>query len=165
MRTSASTAAAALLVVVSTFALPRVSDAQALTVEQAREVIAPFYKALNAGNDAVALVNQATSPEWLSCGGNDVCRQRDQVGAAITGLQKAVPDLKWEIKDVMVSGDHVIVRGEASGTPAGTFMGVQGGGKSFRIMSIDVHTIKDGKMVQAYHVEDWMGAVRQLSAP
>jgi predicted ester cyclase len=87
------------------------------------------------------------------------------VGAAIASLHKAVPDLKWEIKEVLVSDDRVIVRGEASGTPAGVFMGVPGGDRSFRIMSIDVHTIKDGKMIQAYHVEDWMGAVRQIVRP
>jgi hypothetical protein len=31
-------------------------------------------------------------------------------------------------------------------------------------MSIDVHTIRDGRIVRSYHVEDWMGAVRQLAA-
>ncbi|HET7033695.1 MAG TPA: ester cyclase [Casimicrobiaceae bacterium] len=155
----------ALLAAVSVSVLPGTARAQTLTIDQAREIVAPFYRALNAGNDSIALVNQATSAEWVSCGGNDTCRGRDQVGASIAGLQKAVPDLKWEIKEVVVSGDRVIVRGEASGTPAGTFMGVPGGGKSFRIMSIDVHTVRDGKMIRAYHVEDWMGVVRQLSAP
>ena len=43
-------------------------------------------------------------------------------------------------------------------------MGVPHGGKSFRVMSIDVHTIRDGKIVRSYHVEDWMGATRQLAA-
>ena len=156
------TRAGTLLVSIA-LSLPGIAHAQTLTTEQARAAIAPFYQALNAGNDAVALVNQATSPDWVSCGGNDVCRPRDQVGASIAGLQKTVPDLKWEIKEVLVSGDRAIVRGEASGTPVGPLMGVPPGGKSFRIMSIDVHTIKDGKLIRAYHVEDWMGAVRQLS--
>jgi len=165
MRIQTLNSAVALLGALSTCTLPSIARADSLTVEQARQVIAPFYKALNAGSDAIALVNEATSPDWVSCGGNDTCRPRDQVGAAIGALQKAVPDLRWEIKELLVSDDRVIVRGEASGTPAGTFMGVSGEGRSFRIMSIDVHTIRDGKMVQAYHVEDWMGAVRQLSAP
>ena len=163
MQIHASASVFAFLVSVSAWPLPARADP--LTVDQAREIVAPFYRALNAGNDAIVLVNQATSTEWMSCGGNDTCRGRDQVGAAIAGLHRAVPDLKWEIKEVVVSGDRVIVRGEAFGTPTGTFMGVPGGGKSFRIMSIDVHTIKDGKMIRVYHVEDWMGAVRQLSAP
>jgi predicted ester cyclase len=128
--------------------------------------VALFYDALNAapGTDVPGLLMRATMPEWASCGGNDVCAAREQVIAAIAARHKAIPDLKWEIKEVLVSGDRVVVRGEASGTPAGDFMGVPHGGKSFKLMSIDVHTIDAGKLARSYHVEDWMGAVRQLSA-
>jgi len=145
------------------WALPTATDVQALTADQARATIAPFYQALNAGNDPASLINQVTTPDWMSCGGDESCRGRDQVGAAITRLEKAVPDLKWEVKDVVVAGDRVIVRGEATGTPAGDFLGVAPAGASFRIMSIDIHTLKDGKIARSYHVEDWQGAVRQLS--
>ncbi len=64
----------------------------------------------------------------------------------------------------MVHGDRIIVRSEASGTPAGPFFGVPPTGKSFKIMTIDIHTIKDGKAITAHHVEDWAGALRQLQA-
>jgi predicted ester cyclase len=140
--------------------------AQSLTADQARTVITPFYEALNSapGRDAAALVLQATAADWVSCSGNETCSPREKVAQAIAGFSRAIPDLRWEIKEVLVAGDRVIVRGEASGTPAGAFMGVPHGGKSFRIMSIDVHTIRDGRMVRAYHVEDWIGATRQLSA-
>ena len=144
--------------------LPGATQTPALTPNQARSIVVPFYEALNAGNDSIALINQATSSDWTSCGGNDACKRRDQVGAAIGALHKAVPDLKWEIKELLVSGDRVIVRGEASGTPSGTFMGLPPGGMSFRVMSIDLHTIEDGKIVRTYHLEDWTSAVRQLSA-
>ena len=83
---------------------------------------------------------------------------------AIAGRLKAIPDLKWEIKEVLVSGNRVTVRGEATGTPAGEFFGVPHGGKSFKIMSIDIHTIDGGKITRSYHIEDWAGAIRQLSA-
>ena len=99
----------------------------------------------------------------LSLRANDVCGAREQVIAAIAGRHKAIPDLKWEIKEVLVAGNRVTVRGEATGTPAGEFMGVPHGGKSFKLMSIDVHTVEGGKIVRSYHVEDWLGAVRQLS--
>ncbi|MFY7865715.1 ester cyclase [Roseateles sp.] len=142
------------------------AQAQNLTLDQARAAIAPFYDALNAapGKDAAALVMQATGPTWVSCSGQDECKPRDKVAPMIAGFGKAIPDLKWEIKEVLVSGDRVVVRGEASGTPAGAFMGVPHGGKSFRIMSIDIHTVEGGKLTRAYHIEDWMSAVRQLAA-
>ena len=141
-----------------------------LLAETARESapagVSTFYDALNAapGKDVSRLLEQATAPNWVSCGTNDVCLPREQVIAAIAGRHKAIPDLRWEIKEVVESANRVIVRGEASGTPAGDFMGVRHGGKSFKLMSIDVHTIADGKLIRSYHLEDWMGAVRQLSA-
>ena len=44
-----------------------------LTEAQARAIIAPFYRALNAttGDEVQALVVQATSADWVSCSGND----------------------------------------------------------------------------------------------
>jgi predicted ester cyclase len=89
---------------------------------------------------------------------------RDEVIGGIAQRLKSVPDLKWEIRDVQVSGNQVTVRGEATGTPAGEFMGALHSGKSFKVMSIDVHTLEGGKMVRSYHIEDWIGAVRQLTA-
>jgi predicted ester cyclase len=137
-----------------------------MSVETARASVAPFYKALNAefAKESPDLVRQATAPEWVSCRGNDVCNSRDEVIAGIAARLASIPDLKWQIKDVLVSGDQVTVRGEATGTPAGEFMGAPHTGKSFRVMSIDVHTLEGGKMIHSYHIEDWMGAVRQLTA-
>ncbi|MGH8865659.1 MAG: ester cyclase [Burkholderiales bacterium] len=65
---------------------------------------------------------------------------------------------------MLVDGNRVIVRSEASGTPAGPFFGVPHGGKSSRIMTIDIHTVQGGKLVEAHHVENRAGAIRQLSA-
>jgi len=137
-----------------------------MSVEAARASIAPFYKALNAAfaKDSPDLIRQATAPEWVSCRGNDVCNSRDEVIAGVGARLKSVPDLTWQIKEVLVSGNQVTVRGEATGTPSGEFFGAAHTGKSFKVMSIDVHTIEGGKMVRSYHIEDWMGAVRQLGA-
>jgi predicted ester cyclase len=136
-----------------------------ISEEQARASLAPFYKALNAvnANEAPKLVEQATTAGWMTCRGNDSCNSRDEVMAAIGQRLKGIPDLKWEIKEVLVAGNHVIVRGEATGTPVGNFMGANTNGKSFKLMSIDIHTIDGGKIARTYHVEDWQGAFRQIS--
>jgi predicted ester cyclase len=137
-----------------------------MSIEAARASVAPFYKALNAefAKDSPDLVRQSTAPQWVSCRGDDVCNNRDEVIAGIGQRLTSVPDLKWEIREVLVAGNKVTVRGEATGTPAGEFMGAPHTGKSFKLMSIDVHTLEGGKLVRSYHIEDWLGAVRQLSA-
>ena len=140
--------------------------AQSMTVEQARKQVAPFYEMLNqpATKDIKALSEQALSPDWKSYSSETDFKGRDGFVAQVGGFGKLIPDLKWDIKDVMVDGNRIIVRSEASGTPVGPFFGVQPTGKSFKIMTIDIHTIKDGKAVTAHHVEDWAGALRQLQA-
>ena len=156
--------AAGVLIVAAALILP--AARADMSVEAARASVAPFYKALNAAfaSDSPDLIRQATAPEWVSCRGNDVCNSRDEVIAGLSARLKSVPDLTWQIKEVIVSGNQITVRGEATGTPAGEFFGTAHTGKSFKVMSIDVHTLQDGKMVRSYHIEDWIGAVRQLSA-
>ncbi len=140
--------------------------AQSMTVEQARKQVAPFYEMLNqpAAKDLKALSEQALSPDWKSYSSETDFKGRDGFVAQVGGFGKLIPDLKWDIKDVLVDGNRIIVRSEASGTPVGPFFGVAPTGKSFRIMTIDIHTIKDGKAITAHHVEDWAGALRQLQA-
>ena len=65
---------------------------------------------------------------------------------------------------MLVTGDRVIVRGEITGTPAGELFGVPYTGKSFRIMAIDIQTMKDGKIAKTYHMENWLSALGQLRA-
>jgi SnoaL-like polyketide cyclase len=150
------------LTVVAVAAFPAAAQ---MTEEAARASLAPFYKALNAAyvDEAPELIKQSTAPDWMTCRGNDLCNTREEVIAGIAPRLKAIPDLKWEIKEVVVSGNRAIVRGEATGTPAGNLMGTPTNGKSFKLMSIDIHTIDGGKIVRTYHVEDWQGAFRQLS--
>jgi predicted ester cyclase len=149
---------------VAAIALPAWAARAEMSAEQARERVAPFYKALNAefASESADLVRQATAPGWISCRGNDACSTRDDVIAGVSQRLKSVPDLRWEIKEVLVSGNRIMVRGEATGTPAADFMGAPHTGKSFKVMSIDVHMIEGDRMVRSYHIEDWLGAVRQL---
>jgi len=150
------------LTVVAVAAFPAAAQ---VNEETARASLTPFYRALNATyvNEAPELIKQSTAPDWVTCRGNDLCNTREEVIAGIGPRLKAIPDLKWEIKEVLVSGNRAIVRGEATGTPAGNLMGTATNGKSFKLMSIDIHTIEGGKIVRTYHVEDWQGAFRQLS--
>jgi len=152
-------------VAVSTLAFAASSASAQMGEESIRASLTPFYQALNAANakDAPELIRQSTTPGWVTCRGNDSCNTRDEVMAGIGQRLKAIPDLKWEIKEVLISGNHVTVRGEATGTPAGELMGTPTNGKSFKLMSLDVHTIEGGKIARTYHVEDWQGAFRQVS--
>ncbi len=136
-----------------------------LSHETARALIAPFYDVLTrpSQKNVAAIVSEIAVPEWRSYAGETVSKGREEFIAQVIGFGRAIPDLVWDVKEVLVSGDRIIVRSEASGTPAGDFFGVPHSGRSFKIMTIDIHTVKDGKLVTAHHVEDWASALRQLA--
>jgi predicted ester cyclase len=106
---------------------------------------------------------QAVSPGWESIGdysGNK--KNREQFAKQLEGFGKLIPDLTWQIEELIQAGDRVIVRGRASGTPVGELFGVPPSGKKFEIMSVDVHTVEGDKIVRTWHLEDWAGALKQL---
>ena len=132
-----------------------------------KEALAAFYeKALT--------VNTETRPEpvlatiladnFVSKGSVD-SKNREQLTGQLGFFWKLIPDLKWEPQDIINEGNKYVVRSIASGTPNGDFMGLPTDGtKSFKIMTIDVHTIIDGKVVEVHHLEDWGTAMKQLKS-
>ena len=138
-----------------------------LTHDQARSIVAPFYDSLNqpASKNVRALIEGAAAPEWRSFAGETASKGRDEFIQQVLGFGKMIPNLAWDIKELFVDGERIIVRSEARGTPAADFMGTPHSGKSFAIMTLDVHTVAGGKLARAHHVEDWAGAIRQLKAP
>jgi predicted ester cyclase len=142
----------------------QVDVAPSLTTEQARAIVAPLYEALNqpTKKDVPALLAKAANHDYRSCSTNTDCLSRDQLAGVFTGLGKIVPDLHWTIKDIWTSGNQIVVRGEATGTPTGELFGAKPTGKSFKTISIDMFTVRDGKLATAYHVENWIAAIEQI---
>lgn len=83
----------------------------------------------------------------------------------IAFLGQIVPDLTWVPQEIIATDDNrFVVRGLATGTPIGPFFGVDPAtGRSFEIMSIDIVTVEGGLITHIYHLEDWIGAVAQLT--
>jgi len=138
-----------------------------MDVAAARSLVEPLYQALTASDAArmPALLERATRGDWQNCSTNQDCQSRADTLRRWAARVAVVPDLAWQAKEVRVSGSSIVVRGEATGTPVASFLGVAPQGRSFRIMTLDLHDTEDGRIVRTHHLEDWMGAVRQLSAP
>lgn len=80
----------------------------------------------------------------------------------LAGFGKAIPDLNWDVQEILQDGDRYIVRSVATGTPVKPVFGVEPKGNAFRIMTIDIHKVSNGRIVSSYHVEEWAKAIQQL---
>ncbi|MEO0470338.1 MAG: ester cyclase [Bacteroidota bacterium] len=135
-----------------------------------KAVVQNFYAALSTTpNDQTA----AQTTEWMASNWQSIPTPNG--GPNLDGFVKTlfmfhgmIPDLKWEVQEMLVDDNRVIVRSRATGTPnspEGYFFGVPtDGSKSFDVQTIDIHTVENGKMVSAFHTEDWARAIQQVSA-
>ena len=138
--------------------------ANASTTEQT--LVQSFYNFLSnpASKEHASAFKAVTANDWKSIGDySGQFKTRDQFIGQVSGFfAELMPDLNWEVQEMIQEGGKVVVRSRATGTPKGPLFGVDGEGRGFDILAIDIHTIENGKIVNTYHVEDWAAALQQL---
>lgn len=137
-----------------------------MTKEEAQAIVAPFYKkalTVNTETTSTAVLDKILVDGFQSINGQET-KSKAQLITQLEAFWKLVPDLKWEPQDLVIGGSKVVVRSIASGTPRGSFMGMElDGTRSFKIDTIDIHELEGGQIIRVHHLEDWATAMKQLS--
>jgi predicted ester cyclase len=83
--------------------------------------------------------------------------------AWIAPFQASFPDMRMEIVDLIAEGDQVVGRFRCSGTHTGDWRGHPPTGRRFeRIDEVAIFRFRDGKIVQAWSLEDTLRRLEQL---
>ena len=120
-----------------------------------------WYDAFNKQDSA--LLDKILSEQWI-----DIPPAPGQpsgpAGAKkiLVELSETFSDLRVAIQEVLEDGNKVIVRSEISGTQKAPFLDFPSKNRKLAIQAIDIHEIKDGKIVRTWHSEDWMTGLHQL---
>jgi predicted ester cyclase len=134
-------------------------------MENSKEIVMAFYTkclTVNAETNTEEVMGKILADNFVSLGSVE-SKTKAQLTGQVGFFWKLIPDLAWEPQEVIHEGNKFVVRSIASGTPNGDFMGLPTDGtKSFKIMTIDIHTVVDGQITMVYHLEDWGTAVKQL---
>lgn len=132
-----------------------------------KEAVSAFYhKALTVNRETTPakVLTNILADNFVSKGSVEN-KSKEQLIGQLGFFWKLIPDLKWEPQEILNEGDKFTVRSLVTGTPNGDFMGLPTDGtKSFSIMTIDIHTTVDGKVIEVYHLEDWGTAMKQLKS-
>ena len=137
--------------------------------DKMKRIVQKFYDQLSDPNnpDADKLSQKYMHEDWLSTPQPIGGTGRVGFVQTLKIFGGMIPDLNWDVQEMTVDKNRVTVRSIATGTPnapGGEFFGVvTKGEKSFEIMTIDIHTVEDGKLVRSYHVEDWLTATHQVA--
>jgi len=122
-----------------------------------------FYEAINSRNlDALDAI---VSKDFLDHMGDP------QQAHGVEGLKQSLSpflasssDLKFVNDPVIAKGDYVTVVDTISGTNDGEMMGMQPTKKQFEFNAIDIWRVKDGKLAEAWHVEQMLQMMMQIGA-
>ena len=88
-----------------------------LTEAQARAAITPWYSLFNIATrgDVKAIQEQILTEDYESCAGYlpGECWGRETSIKVVSNFANTIPDMKFDIKEMLVAGDRVIVRGRS----------------------------------------------------
>lgn len=84
----------------------------------------------------------------------------------IAPFRVSFPDVHMEVVDLIAEGDKVVGRFRCSGTHLGAWRGHAPTGRRFeRIDEVYIFQFSDGKIVQAWGLEDTLRRLEQLGLP
>lgn len=93
-------------------------------------------------------------------------RKQGPEGAILASraFRTAVPDLRCDVEQMIISGDRVVSHLHFYGTFTGTFGKLKGKGQKIDFIATDIYEIRDGKIAANWHIEDNMTLMKQLGA-
>ena len=79
---------------------------------------------------------------------------RDDEKAVWEKAREAIPDLRHDVREVLVDGDLEMARVVVTGTMRHGFGGVEATGRPFRIDQAVIAHLRDGKIIEAWEITD-----------
>ncbi len=127
------------------------------------QLISNFYLALQAGD--VAAFHDILSADWEEIPPVYPGQARGPAAYApvVAGIRAGLPDVEFEILEIIEAAPKYIVRSRFHGTHGGTFLGRPATGRRLHFDAIDIHEVQGERIVRTWHIEDFMSAIKQMS--
>jgi steroid delta-isomerase-like uncharacterized protein len=90
----------------------------------------------------------------------DLAAQKER----LRGLQRGMPDVRFEVEDLIEEGDRVVFRVNVTGTHQGEMLGVPATGRHVAYTAIDILRFENGKIAEHWGFGDSASLLRQLGA-
>jgi predicted ester cyclase len=139
--------------------------AEPISQEKAAQNIAvarSFYSLINGGDAEKWKANFA--PDWkahpaLPSAPDQIAGYQQVIGAFRAG----VPDLVVKQVEIIANDDVVAVRSKVTGKNTQKLFGQPASNRKMEFTAMDIHRIVEGKIVETWHVEDFLSMNKQLS--
>lgn len=143
--------------------LPFFADPASHNPDKNRELLKRFYKEVYVDWN-METADDLLSPEFTS---HDWPRGQQGPEAFrnyYNAFKKALPDAKYEVKDILADGDRVAVRWEMQGTYREPFPGIDitPAGQAVTLKGVAIYRIENGKLAERWVVSDLYGLLKTM---
>lgn len=130
-----------------------------------KPMVQEFYDALSAGTDIDATIDRYMAEDFVEhepWPGMEPTREIPRQGFQM--MRAAMPDFAITVHEMLQDGDKVVVRATFSGTHQGELMGFAPSGKRVEIPVIDIHQVREGRIVAHWGVSDMSAVMGQTGS-
>jgi len=124
-------------------------------IEKNKKIITRYYDEVwNQGN--LDVLDDILDPEYINHnpGLPNPIPGPDGLKPIVAAMRTGLPDLRFEINDMLLTPDKVAIRCTMHGTHTGELFGIPSTGKKVCINQMQIEYIKNGKIIEHWRVSD-----------
>ena len=133
---------------------------QSIEVGPNKELVRQAYDALNQGD--MDRFGEFLSEDFREVAQFGMGRNKEDYLANFVNLRTMMPDVRFDIQEVIAEGDRVVVVENYSGTMTGEFKGLEPNARRMSVTAVDIYRIRDGKLTEVLSVMDTASVLEQL---
>lgn len=133
-----------------------------VAIERNKRVMEKFVRFINTGD--VSLGENIISPDvvfYAPTSPEPMCGFKGYTDI-LDMMRGAMPDVKWEVEEIIAEGDKVMIRFTMSGTQTQPFMGMPATGKPIRVTAMNIYELKNGLIIREHGLPDLFSMLIQL---
>lgn len=129
-----------------------------MSLEENKEIVRKSIEALN--KQDLSILDDLFSPNYIVH--TYQIRDLEEFKQYYTRLYEGFSDWHESIEDIIAEKNKVRIRLTFSGTHTGEYRGFAPNGKRHSVVGVNIYHIKDGKIVEAWIVEDTLDSLKQM---
>lgn len=134
-----------------------------MSTRENKAIVRRFYKETFWGNGDLSVLDDFVAPDFVDrTPVPGLSPDREGLKHVVAMIRSAFADRQGTINHLIADGDTVAAHWTMHAIHGGEFMGIAPTGRQVENTGIDVFRLVDGKIAEAWHVEDNLGLMQQL---
>lgn len=123
-----------------------------------------FNEVWNAGR--LDVLDELLTPDYLNHHPSTPDPERGPAGLKpiVAAMRAGVPDLHYDILDLVDDGERVAVYLQVTGTHSGELFGMPASGRAFNVRQMQIERFEGGRIAEHWRLTDELSLLRQLGA-